>query len=209
VFKKIIMVERAPVILGPLPDWMKDYALKNLNGMGIEVLTNTIIEEIGQDHLSVSGGRIFKNPFLIWVPGVRCANFIQKLDLPKNPQGRIAVDEYLQAAPGCFCAGDAAFFGDKTNFLRMAVQFALTQGDLAAGNIIRSIKNKPLKKYRPIDLGYIIPMANNFSCGRVLGLNISGRAATFLHFIMCIFRSVGWKNRWGLISNLLRGGGRC
>jgi NADH dehydrogenase len=208
-FKRIIMVERAPEILGPLPDWMKNYVTKNLNTMGIEVLTNSVIEKIGKNEVSVSGGRVFARAVLIWVPGVKTAEFIQKLDIPKNPQGRIIVDEYLRGGQNCFCAGDAAFFGKENHFLRMAIQFAICQGDRTAKNIISSIKNIPLKKYRPLDLGYIIPMANNRSCGQVFGLNVSGAIATFFHFSMCIYRSVGWKNRWGLICNLLKGGKKC
>jgi NADH:ubiquinone reductase (H+-translocating) len=213
---KIIIVERAPGILGPLPEWMKSYVTENIKSMGIEVLTNSVIENIGLEEVSVSGGRVFKRSMLIWVPGVKTAEFIQKLNVPKNPQGRIVVDEYLRVRDNCFCAGDTAFFGSKNNFLRMAVQFAIIQGDQAAKNIIRSIKNMPLRKYRPLDLGYIIPMANNRSCGQVLGLNVTGYLATFLHFSMCIFRAISWKNRWGLICNLLKslpvgrqGGDRC
>ena len=44
--KKIIIVERAPEILGVLPDWMKDYVVENLKSMGIEVLINSVIEKI-------------------------------------------------------------------------------------------------------------------------------------------------------------------
>ena len=203
--KKIIIVERAPEILGVLPDWMKDYVVENLKSMGIEVLINSVIEKIQAERVSVSGGREFHRSVLIWVPGVKTAEFIQKLDIPKNPQGRIVVDEYLRVRQNCFCAGDTAFFDRKNSFLRMAIQFAIAQGDQAAKNIIRSIKNIPLKKYRPLDLGYIIPMANNRSCGQVLGWDVSGSLATFLHFSMCIFRSVGLKNKVGIINNLLKG----
>ena len=91
--------------------------------------------------------------------------------------------------------------GDKVNVI----------GTLWADNSISatSIKDMSLKKYRPLDLGYIIPLANNKSCGQVLGLNVSGYLATGLHFMMCIFRSRGGKNRWGLICNLLKGGEKC
>jgi NADH dehydrogenase len=204
VLKKIIIVERSPAMLGALPDWMKDYVAGNLKKMGIEVLTNSVIEKIWPDKLLVSGGRVFQRSMLIWVPGVKTAEFIQKLDLPKNPQGRIVVDEYLRAESDCFCAGDTAFFGSQDHFLRMAIQFAIGQGDRAAKNIISSIKNAPLKKYRPLDLGYVIPLANNSSCGQVLGLRVSGSLATFLHFSMCIFRSLGWKNKVGIINNLIK-----
>ncbi|MDD5464961.1 MAG: FAD-dependent oxidoreductase [Candidatus Omnitrophica bacterium] len=202
--KKIIIVERAPSILGPLPDWMKIYAQDNLKSMGIEVLANSVIEEIEEDKVRVSARPVFEKAMLIWVPGVRTADFIQNLPVEKNPQGRIVVDEYLRVNPRCFCAGDTAFFEDKNNFLRMAVQFAINEGNQAAVNIIRSIKGLALEKFRPLDLGYIIPLANNKSCGEVFGFKAKGRLATGLHFMMCIFRLRGLSNRRGLIRNLLR-----
>ncbi|MDP3042461.1 MAG: FAD-dependent oxidoreductase [Candidatus Omnitrophota bacterium] len=202
--KKIIIVERAPVILGPLPDWIKTYVQNNLKSMGVEILANSVIEEIQKDRVRVSGRPVFEKAMLIWSPGVRTADFIQQLPVAKNPQGRIVVDEYLRANPHCFCAGDTAFFGDKNNFLRMAVQFAINQGNQAAVNIIRSIKNLPLKKFRPLDLGYIIPLANNKSCGEVFGFKLKGLLPTALHFIMCIFRSAGFKNKVGIISDLIK-----
>ncbi len=207
--KKIIIVERAPAILGPLPDWMKLYAQDNLRNMAIDILANSFIEHIREDRVAVSGGRVFTKAMLIWVPGVRTADFIQKLSIEKNQQGRIVVDEYLRFNQNCFCAGDTAYFAGRNNFLRMAVQFAISEGFHAAGNIIRSIKNLPLKKFKPQDLGYIIPMANNRSCGRVFGLNVKGLFSTLLHFAMCIYRSPGPKNRLGLITDLLKGGVRC
>ncbi len=203
--KKIIIVERAPAILGALPEWMRAYASGNLNKMGIEVWVNAVVEKILPGKVEVSGGRVLDRAALFWVPGVRTADFIQKLDLPKNPQGRIIVNGYLQCAKNCFCAGDAAFFTRDSNPLRMAVQFSFNQGAHAAKNIIKSIKNIPLEEFRPLDLGYVVPMANNLSCGRTLGLNVRGRLATFLHFSMCVFRSRGWKNKTGLIRDLLTG----
>lgn len=202
--KKIIIVERSPSILGPLPDWMKTYARDNLKSMGIEILVNAVIEEIQEDKVRVSARPVFEKAMLIWAPGVRTADFIQKLPVEKNPQGRIAVDEYLRVNQRCFCAGDTAFFGDKNNFLRMAAQFAITQGTHAAVNIIRSIRSLALEKFRPLDLGYIIPMANNRSCGEVFGFKARGLLATALHFMMCIFRSAGLKNKLGIINNLIK-----
>jgi len=203
--KKIIIVERSPGILGPLPEWMKLYAQDNLKGMGIDILANSSVEGIDGDKAVISGGRAFTRAMVIWVPGVKTADFIQKLAVEKNPQGRIVVDEYLRFKPDCFSAGDTAYFGDKNNSLRMAVQFSFYEGRYAAANIIRSIKNLPLKKFKPLDLGYIIPMANNRSCGMVFGVKVRGMVATLLHFMMCIYRSMGLRNRMGILAGLING----
>lgn len=200
----VAIVERAPSILGPLPAWMKEYVLGNLKRAEIGVFPDTSIEKIENDKAFLSNGAVFNRTLVIWAAGVRTAGFIQDLKTEKNPQGRIKVDGCLRLNDNCFVAGDAAYFSYGGSFLRMAVQFALAQGECAAGNIINSIKGVKLREYRPLDLGYIIPMANNRSCGRVMGLNLKGRFPTMLHFTMCIYRSFGARNKTGIIGNLIR-----
>ncbi|MCX5710642.1 MAG: FAD-dependent oxidoreductase [Candidatus Omnitrophica bacterium] len=192
---RITIVERAADILGPLPAWMKGYVKDNFKRLGIEVSVNSAVEKIDYD-----------KTLLIWTAGVKTPAFIQNLQAEKNPQGRIKVDEYSRLNESCFVIGDAAYFEYKRNYLRMAVQFAIFQGRAAGKNIIRSIKGKGLKEFKPVDLGYIIPMANNHSCGTVFGLNLKGILPTMLHFVMCIYRSYGLKNRFGIIKDLLTGG---
>lgn len=201
---RIIVVERAPAILGPLPQWMKDYVSANLKDLNVEVCLNSTIEKIEGRSVTISGSRIFDNTLVIWAAGVKTAGFIQDLKLEKNPQGRIKVDEYLRVNDKCFAAGDAALFAYKETFLRMAVQFAVMQGRCAALNVLNSIKGVNLRKFIPGDLGYVIPMANNRSCGTVLGLNLKGFLPTVLHFMMCIYRSYGIKNKLGIIADLIK-----
>ncbi|MEI6832076.1 MAG: FAD-dependent oxidoreductase [Candidatus Omnitrophota bacterium] len=199
---KIMIVERLPSILGPLPDWMKNYVAINLKKMNVEVCLDSTIGKIEGRRVNLSGGKSFNNALVIWSAGVRTAGFIQNLKLEKNPQGRIKVDEYLRINDHCFAVGDTALFAYNESPLRMAVQFAITQGECVAINIINSIKGISLKKFTPGDLGYIIPMANNKSCGVIFGLNLKGFFPTVLHFIMCIYRSYGIKNKLGIIRDL-------
>ena len=86
----------------------------------------------------------------------------------------------------------------------MAAQFAIMEGTCAAGNIIKSIQGKNLLAYRPVDLGFIIPMANYKSCGRVLGMNLRGRIPTIMHYLMCIYRVYGFKNKAAIVEDLIK-----
>jgi len=202
--KKIVIIERAPSILGPLPQWMKDFVLNNLGRLNIEVLNNVSIVKTELNKIELSDGRIFNNSMLIWAAGVKTADFIQKLELEKTPQGRIKVNEYLEFDKNCFAAGDACNFTYKDISLRMAVQFAIMQGDCVAMNIIKNIKAKSEIKYRPLDLGYVIPMANNRSCGVIFGINVKGLLPTYLHYFMCIYRLYGFKNKLRIIMSLTK-----
>ncbi len=202
--KKIIIVERSASILGPLPEWMKEYALNNLkNNLGINIITDTTVDKAAEEKIILSNGQMFDPAMLIWVAGVRTADFIQNLNVEKNPQGRVKVDEYLKIRGNCFITGDCAYVSHGNGFLRMAVQFAIYQSLTAASNIISSIRGGELRRYQPIDLGYIIPMANNRSCGQIIGVNVKGAAATASHFLMCIYRSLGLRNKLGVIKNLI------
>lgn len=201
---RIVIIERADSILGPLPEWMKRYVSANLNKLSIEVFLNTVVENINGARVSLSSRGTFDKAMLIWAAGVKTADFLSGSGVDKTPQGRLNVDGYLRAAQRCFAVGDAANFYHRKSPLRMAVQFAVAQGALAAENIIRSEKGLALKRYLPLDPGYIIPMANNRSCGKILGINTSGVVPTVLHYLMCVYRSYGIRNKSGIVSSLIR-----
>jgi len=207
---KITIVEHAASILGPLPQWIKDYAENNLKKLDIDILLNTDVEKIEKDRVQLSGNKSYKQAMLIWTAGVKTSDYIKNLDTEKAPQGqgRIKVDKHLRINESCFVIGDAAYVPYGDGFLRMAVQFAITQGKCAAVNIINSIKKHSLIEYKPIDLGYIIPMANNKSCGIILGLNLAGFLPIWLHFLMCVYRSYSLRNKLGIIKDIIRGGGK-
>lgn len=202
--RPIIIVEKAQQILGPLPTWIKDYVADNLNKLDIRVLTNNSIAGLENNRVTLSTGDAFDNAVLIWAAGVKIPDAVQKIEVPKTAQGRIKVDPYLRLGDNCFAAGDASYFESERGPLRMAVQFAITQGRHAALNIIRDIRKEELRKYAPVDLGYIIPLANNRSCGQVLGLRMKGWLPTFFHYVMCAYRSYGLKNKYGVIRDFIR-----
>ncbi len=82
--RRIIIVERAPSILGPLPEWMKDFVRKNLKAMNIEVITGTSIGKVEASNIYLASGESFANAMLIWAAGVKTADFIQKLKNKKK-----------------------------------------------------------------------------------------------------------------------------
>ncbi len=204
---KIIIVERSRAILGALPEWMVRYAYFNFKRLNVEIMTDSQIERIEGSKVYLSGGKVFDDALVVWTAGVKTADFIQSLNVKKNSQGRVEVDEYLRINNNCYVVGDAAYVRQKGVFLRMAVQFAISQADCAVKNIIRDIKGKKPLAYRAIDLGYIIPMANNRSCGNILGVNVSGYLATLLHFLMCFYRSYDIRKGLGIIKAFLTNGG--
>ncbi|MFH2067955.1 MAG: FAD-dependent oxidoreductase [Candidatus Omnitrophota bacterium] len=201
--RRIIIVEGSPLLLGPLPGWMRGYAAAFLKRMEIEILVNTRVAGVEKDEVFLSTGERVSRSMLIWTAGVKTPDFLQRLDKRKTAQGRIVVDEHLKVDRFCFLAGDAASFDYAGKPLRMSVQFAFTEGRHAASSIIREIEGKEPMRYRPFDPGYILPMAEG-GCGKALGANVRGRFALALHYLMSIYRSYGMKNRAGISGDLLK-----
>jgi len=202
--RKVIMVEGGPCILGRLPGWVREYAATGLKKAGIECLVNTKVAGIEKETVFLSDGRRLPAALLIWTAGVRTPDFLRNADSRKTEQGRIYVDEYLKTGRSCFLAGDAAGFVSFGQPLRMSVQFALSEGRRAAFNIIKEIRGAAPERYRPFDPGYIVPMAAGRACGEVLGVNVRGRAALALHYIMSVYRSCGLRNKSGILFDLIK-----
>ncbi|HAJ57345.1 MAG TPA: hypothetical protein DCL35_06210 [Candidatus Omnitrophica bacterium] len=198
------IVEKQDDILGPLPQWAKDYCRINLAALRVNIYADSSIKEVTENRVKLSSGMEFDDYLFIWAAGVQTPKFLRDLKFEKDTQGRLVVDNYLRFSEGCFAAGDAACFKSKGKALRMAVQFSLAQADVAAGNILRIIAGKKgLIKYRPCDLGLLVPMANRKACGKILFFRVWGIFGWALHYIMCVYRSIGAKNKFGILRDCL------
>ncbi len=199
---RITVVELADRIMGNIPERMRSYSEANLRRLGIEVRTGTTVNDADRRQVELADGTVYPRPLLVWTAGVRTPPFIDELGLAQGQQGRLRVDEYLQAAPRVFIAGDTALVERAGKPLRPAVQFAITEGAVAADNAMRAATGKKLRRCNPFDPGFVVPMANNRSTGKALGIPVKDRKATFLHYFMCLARSEPRK-RPGLIRDLL------
>ena len=198
----IVVVEKSPSIAAVLPGWMRDYVRANLDRMGIEPVENAEVAAIAPGSCRLSIGRVIEGAGLVWVAGVKTPAFAQELPYGKRGQGRLAVDAFLRLDEHLFAAGDCAWVEKRGVPLRMSVQFAHAGGQRAAGNILRSLRGRPLWPFAPADPGYVIPMANGRACGSVFGLPLRGRLPSFLHYIMCAFRTSGTRRRLTVLKGM-------
>jgi NADH:ubiquinone reductase (H+-translocating) len=201
---RIMIIERSERILGSLPEWIEHYVSGQLSLLGISVKCSVQIDSLRERVITLSDGECFENALLVWSAGVCVDPPRMSPHAPRAKQERFVVDDYLRINHQCFAAGDAAGYSKDGNLLRMSVQASLMQGRVAAGNIIRHIKKKPLKRFKPLDLGYIVPMAHGRGCGVVLGINVKGLLAIGLHYLMCIYRSSSPHAMMGLARDLMR-----
>jgi NADH dehydrogenase len=200
---RVRILELAPKILGNLPGEIAGPVRGEVARLGIEVSTSVRIGEIGPARIALDGEEI-RDYTLIWSAGMKTVDLVGGLDFPRDKQGRLEVNEDL-TPPGSghiFAIGDSACFSTSGRPLRMAVQFSWAQGAHTARNIRRILMGKRTRPYRPFDYGYLIPSASGRAWGIILGIRVSGRLGSFLHYFMCILRTLSWRNRFLLILEL-------
>ncbi|MFP4508785.1 MAG: NAD(P)/FAD-dependent oxidoreductase [Spirochaetaceae bacterium] len=187
---RVVVVERAPEILGPMPDRVRRRVTKYLEKAGVSVVTGTSLESLSGSTATLSDGTRVDNVVVCWSAGMRAATPDTPAELPTARDGRILTEETL-AMPGypeVFVAGDAAQLRKKDVPVRRAVNFAYYSGRRAAENVAAMVKGRKPKAFKPVDLGWVIPLGGT-SSGTVFGfIPVAGRFGLRLHYIMSGFR---------------------
>ncbi|MBC2580415.1 NAD(P)/FAD-dependent oxidoreductase [Clostridium sp. DJ247] len=193
----VIFVERANTILPMLSKKLSSHALDKLKKLNFKIYTDNQVIAFDGENITLKNDETIKNAFFCWCSGVKST--LKPIGKYKSlPDGRIIVDEFL-AIPEyqeVYAVGDAAAIKDKNNtFLRRAVTFAQESGKQAAINIAAEIKNQERKVFKPLDLGWIIPIYIS-SIGQVLNKDIKGRKGIFMHYILCGLKNYSLRNFW-------------
>jgi len=199
----VIIVELGETILSNLPEWMRVYTTVNCDRLGIEIKTKNKITSIDNRDIILSDNTKITNALLIWSTGLNAV--FPQIDplITLGERNRIKVKDDLRVFDNVFAVGDCACSSSDTGCFRMSVQSSITSGVFAANNIIALIHGNETNSFHVTDPGFIVPMANWYSCGKVFGKNIQGEKATLLHYLMSVYRSYGLKNRIMVMMNEL------
>ncbi len=206
--RKIFVVERGDRLCGTMGAAFSGYVERNVSWLGIEVMRKTRVVDVHDGDVLLNDDRRVRHAGLVWSVGMEGQPFVRVLDDPMTANGRLAVNPFLQLErhERIFAAGDAAAFADEDGKpLRQSVQAAVLQGVHAAENILARLENRPLRPYRHLDLGFVVPMANGRGCGIALGIPLYGRLPLLLHAVMGTYRSFGRGRSLVLLWSLLRG----
>ncbi|RZN33519.1 MAG: hypothetical protein EFT35_10575 [Methanophagales archaeon ANME-1-THS] len=148
---RIYLVEMMPRILPALPkEEIATHVRRFLSHRGVELLTETAVQEVNERKILFKDGRELRYDLIIWTAGIKPNRLLEHLDVPKV-KGWLKVDPYLrvEGMHDVFAVGDTAWFEHEGVRSGQNVEEATGQGKVAAENIIRSLKGKKLKRYRP------------------------------------------------------------
>jgi len=198
---KVILVEKTARVLGNLPAAVGGYVESLMSDLGFDVVMNSSVTSFNGTDATLETGEVFEDVFFVWTSGTKRAIEDITGGFVSLPDGRMRVNEFLQVSgyENVFAAGDCAAIKSGDAYLRKAVAFSAASGATAGKNIARSLKNMPLKKYRPFDLGWVIPMYPS-SIGKLLGIPVRGRLGLGLHYLTCGYRTHDLQSMIGYLT---------
>lgn len=151
------LVEGAPRILPRMPKDMSRVVARRLRKLGIRLYLGRRVEAETADSLVLNNKKI-RSHSVIWTAGVTNHPFFSENQFQLTHNGRVRVDQFLQAEPGIYVIGDNA----DTPYSGMA-QTAIYDGKYIAKNLRRLAQQDdpiPYSAKKPV---YVIPVGRYWS----------------------------------------------
>ncbi|OGN00648.1 MAG: hypothetical protein A3B91_03095 [Candidatus Yanofskybacteria bacterium RIFCSPHIGHO2_02_FULL_41_29] len=172
----ITLFEAGPKILAIVPEKERRLFKERLTNLGIIIMENSPIEEVGPDFIKLKSGHKIPGDLIIWTTGIKPNHLLADIkDLPLTSSGKIIVENTLQVRgyKNIFVAGDSAEFIDpetQKNVPGLAY-VAVDQGKVAAKNIFSLIAKSDikLKDYKPFYGVWIIPIGGKYALAHLWG----------------------------------------
>ncbi|MEJ2870920.1 NAD(P)/FAD-dependent oxidoreductase [Actinomycetospora sp. OC33-EN08] len=156
-----VLVSRGRILAG-LDEHLADTAAQVLRRRGVEVRTDTTMEEATEEGALLSDGERLPTRTLLWCVGVRADPLITGLDVGID-DGRVVVESTLQVPgrPELYACGDVASVPDPSRpgeATPPTAQHAVRQGTLAGRNVAASLGCGTVRPYRHRDLGFVVDL---------------------------------------------------
>jgi NADH dehydrogenase len=180
-----VLVEARERIMGEVSKGLSKFARRELEGRGIEVLTETTLKEVSDRSVVLSNGERVPARTAVWTAGVKPAPAVAKLGLPLEGGGRVVVDPRMrvQGHPKVWAIGDCAAVPDPAHRGRPCpptAQHALRQGRRVASNVAATLGNGKERPFRWRSLGVVAELGHNQAVAITFGLRWRGLPAWFI-----------------------------
>ncbi len=181
---KTTLIDAAPRILNGLDGEAAKKAEKRLKELGTNILTGVRAEKVRGDKINLSGNVRLRYDVLIWTGGIKVNALVSDLPLKFAGSRGVEVEKTLKvkrAQKRTKLSGDIYVIGDAAAFKKngrgytpQVARAAISQGSIAAKNIMHSIEGKPLRHFEPMNYPYVIPTGGKHAVAKLGPIIISG-----------------------------------
>lgn len=201
----IYLIEGAPRLLGGMSEESSSKALKFLQNMGVEVMTNTKVIDYCDNQIMLDKGDPIRTDTVIWVSGVR-ANRFEGIPVEMIGRGgRIKVDSFnrLQGKENVFVIGDICLQSesDYPDGHPQVAQVALQQAGQLAKNLKKIADGGTLHPFHYRNKGSLATVGRNRAVADLPHLKTQGLFAWFLWMAVHLRSILGVRNRLEVLLN--------
>jgi NADH dehydrogenase len=194
---RVILLEGGPRVLPSYAEDLSASAQKQLEKLGVEVHTSTMVTGVEPACVLTSKGS-FAAAVTLWAAGVAASPLGKKLATPMDKAGRVLVNKDLSLPehPEVFVVGDLASLKDSEgNPVPGVAPAAMQEGIFAARNIERDLAGKPREDFRYLDKGSLATIGRAAAVAQFKKIHISGYPAWLAWLFVHIFFLIGFRNR--------------
>ncbi|MNO63816.1 NADH dehydrogenase-like protein YjlD [compost metagenome] len=187
---RLLVVEAMGTILNMLDRQQADKAEKYMVRKGVEVLKNSPIVEVTEDKIVLKDGTEIETNTLIWTCGIQANAEVKEYGLETARAGRLQTNEYMQAVgkKDVFVVGDLTYFEEEPGKgTPQIVEAAEQTANTAVSNIVASIENKEMTKFKSNYHGFMVSIGGKYGVANLAGIKLSGFLALFMKHMVNLY----------------------
>jgi NADH dehydrogenase len=207
---RVVLIEAGPRILPSFPEDLSASAVRQLNKLGVEVMSGTAVTGIDESRVYL-GDQSLAASVVLWAAGVSASPLGKLLGAETDRAGRVKVqpDLTIDGHPEVFVLGDLAFILQENGKPVPGVApGAIQMGQFAARCILDDLRGDVRKAFHYRDKGSLATIGKSSAIADVRGFKMSGFTAwltwLFVHLLFLIgFRSrvqVIWEWFWAYVT---------
>lgn len=201
---KVRLVEAGPRVLSTFPEVLSLKARRQLEKLGVEVMTGTPVSHIDGQGFKL-GDHFVPARTVVWAAGVAASPLARTLDVPLDRAGRVQVqpDLTLSGHPELFVAGDLAALNQANGKPVPGVAPAAKQMGKYVADVIRArLHGKAAPgPFKYADFGNLATIGRMAAIVHLGKLQLSGVLAWWFWLAAHVFFLIGFRNRVVVLLN--------
>ena len=199
---KVRLLEAGPRILSSFPESLSAKARKQLERLGVEVVTGTPVDSIDAEGYRL-GGKFVPARTVVWAAGVAASPIAQSLGVTLDRSGRVPVltDLTVPGHPEIFVAGDLATITQDGKLVPGIAPAAKQMGRHVAQTIRGRLAGRNSAPFRYRDYGNLATIGRMAAVVDLHGFRLSGLLAWWFWLAAHVFFLIGFRNRIVVLLN--------
>jgi NADH:ubiquinone reductase (H+-translocating) len=196
---RVILVEATGQVLPAYPRVLGESARRQLESLGVEVLTNAMVDSVDEGGVALTTGDRIEAGTVLWAAGVEASPLGRALGAETDRAGRVVVkaDLSVPGHPKVLVAGDLAAVDGVPGVAPAAMQMGRHVARVIEADLTG--RSRPSFVYR--DRGSLATIGRARAVADVKGLRFSGFPAWFAWLAIHIFYLIGFRNRFFVLAS--------